>query len=39
VSFFGQSSFATYALVTPRNLIIVNEDVDVVAAAPFGCSM
>lgn len=38
-SFFGQSSFATYALVTPRNLIVVADDVDLVAAAPFGCSM
>ena len=38
-AFFGQSSFATHALVTPRNLVVVDKDVDLVACSPFGCGM
>ncbi|MCG7594126.1 NAD(P)-dependent alcohol dehydrogenase [Mycobacterium sp. PSTR-4-N] len=35
--FFGQSSFAGYALSTPDNTVVVDADVDPVVAAPLGC--
>jgi aryl-alcohol dehydrogenase len=36
-SFFGQSSFASHALATPGNLVVVPPDTDPVIAAPMGC--
>ncbi|MBL1074874.1 NAD(P)-dependent alcohol dehydrogenase [Nocardia sp. 2] len=38
-AFFGQSSFASYALVPARTIVVVDEDVDLVATAPFGCGV
>ncbi|WP_067699503.1 NAD(P)-dependent alcohol dehydrogenase [Nocardia jejuensis] len=38
-AFFGQSSFATHALVSRRNVVVVDEDVDLVASAAFGCGV
>ncbi|MFE3542633.1 NAD(P)-dependent alcohol dehydrogenase [Nocardia sp. NPDC059177] len=35
--FFGQSSFAGYALTTEDNTIVVDPAVDLALAAPFGC--
>ncbi|MHA0284918.1 zinc-binding dehydrogenase [Mycobacterium sp. C3-094] len=35
--FFGQSSFAGYALSAPDNTVVVAADVDPVVAAPLGC--
>jgi aryl-alcohol dehydrogenase len=35
--FFGQSSFASYAVVDERNLVVVDHDIDLVAMAPLGC--
>ncbi|MFD6391133.1 NAD(P)-dependent alcohol dehydrogenase [Nocardia sp. NPDC060259] len=35
--FFGQSSFAGYALTTEDNTIVVDPAIDLAAAAPFGC--
>ncbi|BBY74364.1 putative zinc-containing alcohol dehydrogenase [Mycolicibacterium parafortuitum] len=35
--FFGQSSFAGYALTTEDNTVVVGPDVDPVLAAPLGC--
>lgn len=35
--FFGQSSFATYALVTARNVVKVADDVPLDVVAPLGC--
>ncbi|MET7769509.1 NAD(P)-dependent alcohol dehydrogenase [Nocardia sp. NPDC005366] len=35
--FFGQSSFAGYALSTPDNTVVVDEGTDPVLAAPLGC--
>lgn len=35
--FFGQSSFAGYALSTEDNTVVVDPDIDPVLAAPFGC--
>jgi aryl-alcohol dehydrogenase len=37
--FFGQSSFATHALVRPANAVVVSRDVDPALAAPLGCSV
>lgn len=37
--FFGQSSFATHALVTERNLVQVPEDLPLEMLAPLGCGM
>lgn len=37
--FFGQSSFATHALVTESNAVRVPADTDLVATASFGCGM
>jgi aryl-alcohol dehydrogenase len=37
--FFGQSSFATYALATERNLVKVAKDLPLEMLAPLGCGM
>ncbi|MFZ5864298.1 MAG: NAD(P)-dependent alcohol dehydrogenase [Thermodesulfobacteriota bacterium] len=37
--FFGQSSFATYALATKRNLVKVSKDLPLEILAPLGCGM
>ena len=38
-AFFHQSSFATHALVTERNLVKIPDGIDMVTAAPFGCGI
>lgn len=38
-SFFGQSSFATYALVNERNVVKVRRDVDLDILGPLGCGI
>lgn len=38
-SFFGQSSFATYALVTARNAVKVPEGIDPDLVGPLGCGI
>lgn len=35
--FFGQSSFAQYALATADNAVVVDQSVDLALAAPLGC--
>jgi len=37
--FFGQSSFAEYALVSERNAVKVDKDIDLTIAAPFACAV
>jgi len=37
--FFGQSSFATYAIANARNAIKVHSDADLTIAAPLGCGV
>ncbi|MEV0710262.1 NAD(P)-dependent alcohol dehydrogenase [Nocardia aurea] len=37
--FFGQSSFASHVLATTRNIVVIDPDVDLVSAAPFGCAV
>ena len=37
--FFGQSSFATYAVATERNVVKLADDVPLEVAAPFGCGI
>jgi aryl-alcohol dehydrogenase len=37
--FFGQSSFATHAVASARNVVKLPEDVDLGIAAPFGCGI
>jgi aryl-alcohol dehydrogenase len=37
--FFGQSSFATYALATERNLVKVPKDLPLEMLAPLGCGI
>jgi aryl-alcohol dehydrogenase len=37
--FFGQSSFATHALVTTRNMVKVPKDLPLETLAPLGCGM
>jgi aryl-alcohol dehydrogenase len=37
--FFGQSSFATYALTTERNTVKVPEDLPIELLAPLGCGL
>ena len=37
--FFGQSSFATHALATERNLVKVSVDLPLEVLAPLGCGM
>jgi aryl-alcohol dehydrogenase len=36
-SFFGQSSFAQYALAAADNVVVVDPSVDLTVAAPLGC--
>lgn len=36
-SFFGQSSFANYAITRRENTVVVDPSTDLVNAAPFGC--
>src|SRR5258708_12597290 len=38
-SFFGQSSFATYALATERNVVKVRADVPLELLGPLGCGI
>lgn len=38
-TFFGQSSFATYAVVNARNAVVVDKDVDVSLLGPLGCGI
>jgi aryl-alcohol dehydrogenase len=38
-SFFGQSSFARYALTARRNAVVVEPQVDLTLAASFGCGI
>ncbi|MEU4148889.1 NAD(P)-dependent alcohol dehydrogenase [Streptomyces sp. NPDC026659] len=38
-TFFGQSSFATHALASVDNTVVVNPDTDLVTAAPLGCGV
>jgi aryl-alcohol dehydrogenase len=37
--FFGQSSFATHALATERNLVKVSADISLEILAPLGCGL
>ncbi len=37
--FFGQSSFATHALTTERNLVQVSKDLPLALLAPLGCGL
>jgi aryl-alcohol dehydrogenase len=37
--FFGQSSFATHALVSARSAVKVDDDLDLSQLAPLGCSV
>ncbi len=37
--FFGQSSFATYALATERNVVKVRDDVPLELVGPLGCGV
>jgi aryl-alcohol dehydrogenase len=37
--FFGQSSFATHALATGRNLVKISKDLDLTLLAPLGCGL
>jgi aryl-alcohol dehydrogenase len=36
---FGQSSFATHALVTERNAVVVDRDLPLTLVAPLGCGI
>jgi aryl-alcohol dehydrogenase len=36
-SFFGQSSFAQYALAAADNVVVVDPSIDLTVAAPLGC--
>lgn len=38
-TFFGQSSFATYAVVKSRNAVKVDADVDLALLGPLGCGI
>jgi aryl-alcohol dehydrogenase len=38
-SYFGQSSFASYALAYEANVVVVDEQLDLSAAAPLGCGV
>ncbi len=38
-NFFGQSSFASYALANERNILKVAADADLAALAPLGCGI
>ena len=38
-AFFGQSSFASHILTGPRNLVVVDDDIDLALTAAFGCGI
>ncbi|MGF7535320.1 NAD(P)-dependent alcohol dehydrogenase [Bacillus mexicanus] len=38
-TFFGQSSFGTYAIAHERNVVKVNKDVDLALLGPLGCGI
>jgi len=38
-SFFQQSSFATYSIALPRNLVKVSKELDLPSLAPLGCGI
>lgn len=38
-TFFGQSSFATFAVVNERNVVAVDKDVDLALLGPLGCGI
>lgn len=38
-TFFGQSSFATYAVANERNVVKVDKDVDLALLGPLGCGI
>lgn len=38
-TFFGQSSFATYAVVPEQNIVRVDNDLDLKCLAPLGCGV
>jgi len=38
-TFFGQSSFATYAVANARNVVKVDKDIDLRLLAPLGCGI
>jgi len=38
-TFFGQSSFATYAIAHERNVVKVDKDVDLALLGPLGCGI
>lgn len=35
--YFGQSSFATHAITTPNNVVVIDKDIPFEIAAPLGC--
>jgi len=38
-NFFGQSSFASHAIATERNVVKIDDDLDLALAAPLGCGI
>jgi len=38
-AFFGQSSFAEYAVADQRNVVVVDKDVDLALLGPLGCGL
>ncbi|KAF0957772.1 NAD(P)-dependent alcohol dehydrogenase [Rhodococcus sp. T7] len=38
-AFFSQSSFATYAIATDRNVVRLDDDVDLAIVGPLGCGI
>lgn len=38
-TFFGQSSFGTYAIANERNVVKVDKDVDIALLGPLGCGI
>jgi aryl-alcohol dehydrogenase len=38
-SFFGQSTFATYAIARERNVVKVHDDLDLAIGGPLGCGV
>ena len=38
-AFFGQSSFAEYAVADQRNVVVVDKDVDIALLGPLGCGI
>lgn len=39
IRWFGQSSFASHALATARNVVVIDRDLPVELAGPLGCSL